>query len=41
MFPAFAGQNGEEFLIQKNTMKRPRSPDCDHGLALGNFEVLF
>ncbi|TKV91336.1 hypothetical protein SEVIR_9G089800v4 [Setaria viridis] len=30
--------NGEEFLIQKNTLKRPRSPDGDHILALGNFE---
>lgn len=30
--------NGDEFLIQKNTLKRPRSPDGDHGLALGNFE---
>uniref|UniRef100_A0A8I6Y9G5 Uncharacterized protein n=1 Tax=Hordeum vulgare subsp. vulgare TaxID=112509 RepID=A0A8I6Y9G5_HORVV len=30
--------NDEEFLIQKNTLKRPRSPDDDHGLALGNFE---
>ncbi|XP_062212424.1 serine/threonine-protein kinase TOUSLED-like isoform X3 [Phragmites australis] len=30
--------NGEEFLIQKNTLKRPRSPDSDHILALGNFE---
>ncbi|OEL31276.1 Serine/threonine-protein kinase TOUSLED [Dichanthelium oligosanthes] len=30
--------NGEEFLIQKNTMKRPRSPDGDHILAPGNFE---
>jgi tousled-like kinase len=31
-------QNGEEFLIQKNILKRPRSPDGDHGLAVGNFE---
>uniref|UniRef100_A0A0D3FP43 Protein kinase domain-containing protein n=2 Tax=Oryza TaxID=4527 RepID=A0A0D3FP43_9ORYZ len=30
--------NGEEFLIQKNILKRPRSPDGDHGLAVGNFE---
>ncbi|KAG8098155.1 hypothetical protein GUJ93_ZPchr0013g34326 [Zizania palustris] len=30
--------NGEEFLIQKNTLKRPRSPDGDHGPAVGNFE---
>nr|CAB3498198.1 unnamed protein product [Digitaria exilis] len=30
--------NGEEFLIQKNTLKRPRSPDGDHILAVGNFE---
>lgn len=30
--------NGEEFLIQKNTLKRPRSPDGDHILTLGNFE---
>ncbi|KAI4984186.1 hypothetical protein ZWY2020_046558 [Hordeum vulgare] len=37
--PPFLAQNGEEFLIQKNTLKRPRSPDDDHGLALGNFEV--
>ncbi|KAF0915164.1 hypothetical protein E2562_034076 [Oryza meyeriana var. granulata] len=28
--------NGEEFLIQKNILKRPRSPDGDH--AVGNFE---
>ncbi|KAE8773946.1 Ubiquitin carboxyl-terminal hydrolase isozyme L5 [Hordeum vulgare] len=39
-FPRKSGLvNGEEFLIQKNTLKRPRSPDDDHGLALGNFEV--
>ncbi|KAK3149338.1 hypothetical protein QOZ80_3AG0216050 [Eleusine coracana subsp. coracana] len=30
--------NGEEFLIQKNILKRPRSPDDDQRLALGNFE---
>ncbi|ONM09272.1 Tousled-like kinase 1 [Zea mays] len=30
--------NCEEFLIQKNTLKRPRSPDGDNMLALGNFE---
>ncbi|XP_062214579.1 serine/threonine-protein kinase TOUSLED-like isoform X2 [Phragmites australis] len=30
--------NGDEFLIQKNTLKRPRSPDGDHSLVLGNFE---
>ncbi|KAI4988638.1 hypothetical protein ZWY2020_035878 [Hordeum vulgare] len=31
--------NGEELLIQKYTLKRPRSPDDDHGLAIGNYEV--
>lgn len=30
--------NGEEFLIQKNILKRPRSPDDDENLALGDFE---
>jgi len=30
--------NCEEFLIQKNTLKRPRSPDGDNISALGNFE---
>ncbi|KAK3146076.1 hypothetical protein QOZ80_3BG0261310 [Eleusine coracana subsp. coracana] len=30
--------NGDEFLIQKNILKRPRSPDDDQRLALGNFE---
>ncbi|KAL6636899.1 hypothetical protein ACP70R_024471 [Stipagrostis hirtigluma subsp. patula] len=30
--------NGEEFLIQKNILKRPRSPDGDSILALGKFE---
>uniref|UniRef100_A0ACD5X8P7 Uncharacterized protein n=1 Tax=Avena sativa TaxID=4498 RepID=A0ACD5X8P7_AVESA len=30
--------NGDEFLIQKNTLKRPRSPDGDHAFDLGNFE---
>ncbi|KAL6894052.1 hypothetical protein ACP4OV_008150 [Aristida adscensionis] len=30
--------NGEEFLIQKNTLKRPRSPEGDSILGIGNFE---